>query len=69
LAIQSSEGPIHHGEEAYSKYLEENVSWEYSSIRAMELVHAQYDQKNEAARCNFQSWLETESKTSALYGY
>eukprot|EP00974_Lingulodinium_polyedra_P071435 6911255-Lingulodinium_polyedra.AAC.1 len=56
-------------EEAFSKYLEKNVIWEYSNTRAMELVHAKYDQADEATRRTFQSWLESESKAAALYGY
>eukprot|EP00975_Prorocentrum_lima_P052710 11046298-Prorocentrum_lima.AAC.1 len=35
----------------------------------MELVHAKYDQADEATRRTFQSWLESESKAAALYGY
>lgn len=35
----------------------------------MELVHAQYDKADEATRRMYQSWLESESKTSALYAY
>eukprot|EP00981_Chlorochromonas_danica_P015456 scaffold12238_cov221-Ochromonas_danica.AAC.1 len=56
-------------EKAFNKYLEKNVIWEYSNTRAMELVHAKYDQADEAARRTFQSWLESESKAAALYGY
>jgi hypothetical protein len=44
-------------EEAYNKYVETNVIWEYSSPRAMELVHAKYDQ------------AESESKASAFHGH
>jgi len=56
-------------EDAFHKYLEKNVIWEYANTRAMELVHAKYDQADEATRRTFQSWLESESKASALYGY
>jgi hypothetical protein len=56
-------------EEAFSKYLEKNVIWEYSNTKAMEQVHAKYDQADEATRRTFQSWLESESKASALHGY
>eukprot|EP00975_Prorocentrum_lima_P027785 5842752-Prorocentrum_lima.AAC.1 len=56
-------------EKAFNKYLEKNVIWEYSNTRAMELVHAKYDQADEATRRTFQSWLESESKAAALYGY
>mmetsp|Transcript_10110 Transcript_10110/g.13877 ORF Transcript_10110/g.13877 Transcript_10110/m.13877 type:complete len:528 (+) Transcript_10110:111-1694(+) len=55
-------------EEAFNKYLEKNVIWEYSNSRAMELVHAKYDRADEATRRKFQSWLESESKASALHG-
>lgn len=56
-------------EKAFNKYLEKNVIWEYSNTRAMELVHAKYDLADEATRRTFQSWLESESKAAALYGY
>jgi hypothetical protein len=56
-------------EEAFSKYLEENVIWEYSNAKAMELVHAKYDEADEATRRSFQSWLKSESKASVLHGY
>ncbi len=56
-------------EEAFEKCVENNVIWEYSSTRVMELVHAKYDNADEAVRRTFQSWLKSESKASALYGY
>lgn len=56
-------------EEAFNKYLEMNVVWEYSSSRAMALVHSRYDKVDEVTRRTFQSWLEFESKAIALYGY
>ena len=55
-------------EEAFNKYLETNVIWEYSNTRAKELVHAKFDQADEATRRTFQSWLENEPKASALRG-
>jgi len=55
-------------EEAFNKYLEKNVIWEYSSARAMELVLAKYDRADEATRQTFQSLLESESKASPLHG-
>lgn len=56
-------------EEAFSKYSEANVIWEYSNARAMDLVHTKYDESDGAARRTFQSWLASESKASSLYGY
>jgi hypothetical protein len=56
-------------EEAFNKYLESNVIWEYTNARAKGLVHAQYDQADEATRRTYQSWLESQSKASALYGH
>lgn len=56
-------------EDAYNKYLEMNVIWEYTSTRAMELVHAKYDQADEAARRTFETWLKSESKAAALHGF
>jgi hypothetical protein len=56
-------------EEAFNKYLEKNVTWDYSNTRAMQLVHTKYDEAGEADKRAFQSWLEGESKASALRGY
>lgn len=56
-------------EEAFNKYLEKNTTWDYSNTRAMELVHTKYDEAGEAEKRSFQSWLEGESRASALRGY
>lgn len=55
--------------EAYDKYREGNVMWDYSNTRAMELVHETYDKASEAEKRIFQSWLESESKAKALYWF
>lgn len=56
-------------EEAFNKYLETYVTWEYSTSRAKELVHARYDKADETTRRAFKSWLQSDSRAHALYGH
>lgn len=55
--------------DAYDKYVEPNVLWDYSCERAKEMVHAKYEQVEEVTKLGFERWLKNEKKAAALYGY
>jgi hypothetical protein len=55
--------------DAYDKYVELNVLWDYSCERAKEMVHAKYEQVEEVTKLGFEKWLKNEKKAAALYGY
>ena len=55
--------------DAYDKYLELNVLWDYSCERAKEIVHARYELVEEDTKRGFEQWLKYEEKAVALYGY
>jgi hypothetical protein len=55
--------------EAYNKYVERNVLWDYSCAHAKEMVHAKYEQAEEVTKLGFETWLKNEKKAAALYGY
>jgi hypothetical protein len=55
--------------DAYEKYLELNVLWDYSCDRAKDMVHSKYDQVESIIQLGFEKWLKGEKKAAALYGY
>jgi hypothetical protein len=56
-------------EEAFNKYREGNVVWDYSNAEAMEFVHETYDHASDAETFLLKKWMEIDSKASALHGY
>ena len=52
-----SEAVAQSPEDAFQKYLQRLVAWDYASDRARDLVHAEHDRVDDATRSAFQSWL------------
>jgi hypothetical protein len=57
------------GEAAYQKYLHKNISWDYTSNYAKDLVFLKYEEATEVAQVAFENWLRSEKKAAALFGY
>lgn len=55
--------------EAYEKYIEHNVGWDYSCARAKEIVYEEYKRVSEIEKSAFATWLKNEPKAKTLYGY
>jgi hypothetical protein len=55
--------------EAFDKYIEHNVIWDYSCERAKALVYEEYKRMGKQEKEAFENWLKAEPKASALFAY
>jgi hypothetical protein len=55
--------------EAFDKYIENNVVWDYSCERAKALVYEEYKRIDKQEKEAFENWLKAEPKASALFAY
>ncbi len=56
-------------EQAYEKYSEINVEWEFVSTTAFDLVLRKYDALFDNDKKVFEAWLKDEPAAAALYGH
>jgi hypothetical protein len=56
-------------EQAYAKYIEKNVEWEFASNTASDLVLSEYEALLDNDKKVFEAWLKDEPKAAALHGH
>jgi hypothetical protein len=56
-------------EQAYEKYKEKNVQWDFSSTAAYDLVFRVYEARMDYDKMVFETWLRNEPKAAHLYGH
>lgn len=56
-------------EQAYEKYSENNVEWEFASTTAYDLVLKEYEALLDNDKKVFEAWLKGEPKAAALHGH
>eukprot|EP01033_Poteriospumella_lacustris_P018018 gene18018-12918_t len=56
-------------EQAYEKYTEKNVEWEFASTTAYDLVLREYEAMSDSDKKIFEAWLKDEPKAAALHGH
>jgi hypothetical protein len=56
-------------EQAYDKYEEKNVEWEFACPAACELVLREYEELVDNDKKVFEAWLKVEPKAAALHGH
>ncbi len=56
-------------EQAYEKYKEKNVVWEFTSPAACDLVSREYEALLDNDKKAFEAWMKDEPKAAALHGH
>ena len=56
-------------EQAFEKYSESNVEWEFASTTAYELVSREYEALSDNDKKVFEAWLMDEPKAASLHGH